>query len=77
MFFTGLVFLSTLMDVNSLSCNINEQSRINNQDHKLLMLLVKSLSFFPIVLKLTNVVVVPTISIIYMQNCVFLMLLKI
>ena len=26
MFYTGLVFLSTLMDVNSLSCNINEQS---------------------------------------------------
>ena len=34
------------MDVNSLSCNINEQSRINNQDHKLLMLLIKSLFFF-------------------------------
>ena len=33
--------------------------------------------FFPLVLKQVNAVVVATISIIHMQNCVFPMLLKI
>ena len=43
-------------------------------DHKLLMLIVKNLSFFPLVLKHTNAVVVAKISKIHRQNCVFLML---
>ena len=34
-------------------------------------------SFFPLVLKQVNAAVVATISIIHMQNCVFLILLKI
>ena len=39
-----------------------------------LVLIVKSLFFFSFVLKQLNVAVVVTISIIHMQNCVFLML---
>ena len=41
------------------------------------MIMVKNLSFFFLVLKQVNAVVVVTISIIHMQNCVFLILSKI
>ena len=41
------------------------------------MLIVKSLSVFPLVLKQTNAVVVAAILIIHRQNCAFGMLLKV
>ena len=63
-FFTGLTFLLTLTSVQSLSC-----ISMNNQE-------CKNLCFFLLVLKQVNAVVVLTISIIRMQNCAFLMLLK-
>ena len=65
-FFTGLEFLSTLKSVNMLSC-----ISINNQGCKVMGMI---LSLFILVLKQVNTGVVATISIIYAQNCVFLML---
>ena len=70
-FFTGLVFLSTLTSVNSLSfismtnqeCKVRPQIVIFNGDNPI---------FFPLVLKQVNAVVVVTMQIIFMQNCVFL-----
>ena len=61
MFFTGLVLLSILASVNLLSC-----ISMNNQECKV----------GPQIVNL-NGVVVAIISITDMQNCVFLMLLKI
>ena len=64
-FFTGLTFLSTLMSVNSLSF-----TSMNNQECKVRLQIVNVNSE-------ENAVVVGAISIIHMQNCVFLMLLTI
>ena len=76
MFFTGLTFLSTLTSVNLLSC-----ISMNNQECKVRPQIVNVNNeeplFFPFRLKQVNAAVVATISIIRMQNCVFLMLLKI
>ena len=73
MFFTGLAFLSTLTDVNMLSC-----ISMNYQECKVRPQIVNvnedDLVFFPLVLKQVNGVVVATTSIIHMQNCVFLIL---
>ena len=75
-FFTGLVFLSTLTSVNLLS-----YISMNNQECKVRPQIVnvnsKEPVFFPFVLKQINAVVVVIISMTRMQNCVFLMLLKI
>ena len=75
-FLTGLVFLLTLMSVNLLSC-----ISMNNQECKVRPQIVNVNGndpvFFLLVLKQVNAVVVATISIIHMQNCVFPMLLKI
>ena len=64
-FFTGLTFLSTLTSVNSLSF-----TSMNNQVCKVRLQIVNVNSE-------VNAVVVGAISIIHMQNCVFLMLLTI
>ena len=64
-FFTGLTFLSTLTSVNSLSF-----TSMNNQECKVRLHIVNVNSE-------VNAVVVGAISIIHMQNCVFLMLLTI
>ena len=64
-FFTGLTFLSTLTSVNSLSF-----TSMNNQECKVRQQIVNVNSE-------VNAVVVGAISIIHMQNCVFLMLLTI
>ena len=67
-FFTGLAFLSTLTSVNFLSC-----ISMNNQECKVRSQIVsvnsKEPVFFPFSIK--------TISMTRMQNCVFLILLKI
>ena len=67
-FFTGLAFLSTLTSVNLLSC-----ISMNNQECKVRPQIVsvnsKEPVFFPFSIK--------TISMTRMQNCVFLILLKI
>ena len=74
-FFTGLAFLSTLTSVDLLSC-----ISMNNQECKIRPQIVNlnrdEPVFFHLVLKQVNPVVVATISIIHLQNCVFLMLLK-
>ena len=64
-FFTGLTFLSTLTSVNSLSF-----TSMNNQECKVRLQIVNVNSE-------VDAVVVGAISIIHMQNCVFLMLLTI
>ena len=73
MFVTGLVFLSTLTGINSLSC-----ISMNNQECKVRPQIVNVNGddpvFFLLVLKQVNAVVVVTISMIHMQKCVFLML---
>ena len=72
-FLTGLVFLLTLMSVNLLSC-----ISMNNQECKVRPQIVNVNGddpvFFPLVLKQVIPAVVETISIMHMQNCVFLML---
>ena len=74
-FFTGLVFLSTWTSVNMLSC-----ISMNNQKYIVRLQIVNVNDddpvFFRIVLKQVNAVVVATISIIYSQNRVFLILQK-
>ena len=74
-FFTGLAFLSTLASVNFLSC-----ISMNNQECKVRPQIVNDNSeepvFFLLVLKWVNALVVVSRSIIYTQNCVFVMLLK-
>ena len=78
-YFTGLSFLSALTSVNLLSC-----ISMNNQEYKVIPQIVndnnKEPVFFPFSIKTSaavNAAVVAAISIIHMQNCVFLMLLKI
>ena len=72
-FFAGLAFLSTLTSVNTLIC-----ISMNNQECRVRLQIINVNGddpvFFPLVLKQVNAVVVATISIIHMQNCVFLML---
>ena len=78
MFFAGLVFLSTLASVNLLSDAPLSYISINNQECKVRAQIVNANSeepvFFPSVLKQVNTVVLVIISMIHMQNCVFLML---
>ena len=78
-FFTGLTFLLTLTSVNTLS-----SISMNNQECKVRPQIVNVNNeepvFFPFSIKTSaavNAAVVAAISIIHMQNCVFLMLLKI
>ena len=75
MFFTGLVFLLNLTSVNLLSC-----ISMNNQECKVRPQIVNVNGddpvFFPFILKQVKAVVVATISIFHMQNCVLLILLK-
>ena len=77
-FFTGLAFLSTFLflSVNLLSCISmkNQECKVRPQIFNLNR---DELCFFRLVLKQVNAVVVATILIIHIQNCVFLMLLKI
>ena len=74
-FFTGLTILSTLSIVNPLEC-----VSMNNQERKLRPEVVNGNSnepvFYPSSIKKVNAVVFVTISMIHIQNCVFLMLLK-
>ena len=74
-FFTGLTILSTLSSVNPLKC-----ISMNNQECKVRPEIFNVNSdepiFYPLVLKQVNAVVVVTITMIPVQNCVFLMLLK-
>ena len=71
-----IFFRCNLSSVNPLEC-----VSINNQEcyvrPEIVMLIVTSLYFILLVLKQVNAVVVVTISMIPMQNFLFLMLLKI
>ena len=71
-----IIFSCNLPSVNSLKC-----ISLNNQKckirPKLLMLIVTNLYFTLLVLKQVNAVVVVKISVIHMQNFVFLILFKI
>ena len=73
MIFTGLAISSTLTSVNLLSC-----ISVSNQKCKVRPQIVNINGddpvFFSLVLKQVNAAIVATISIIHMQNCVFLML---
>ena len=73
-FISTMVFFVSLSNVNPLEC-----VSMNNQECKVRpeMLIVTSLYFILLVLKQVNAVVVVTILTIPMQDCVFLMLLKI
>ena len=72
-FFKGLVFLSTLTSVNSLSC-----ISMNNQECKVRRQIVNvnrdEPVFILLVLEQVHVVVGLTILMTHMQKCVFLML---
>ena len=74
-FFTGLTILSTLSNVNPLKC-----ISMNNQEYKVRPEIINVNSDEPVlillILKQVNSVVVVTISMIPVQNCVFLMLQK-
>ena len=72
-FFAGLTVLSTLVGVNSISCisMTNKECKVRPE---IIKLIVMSLCFILLVLKQVNAVVVVTILMIHMQNCVFLML---
>ena len=81
--FVNQIFISAMMffgcnlsNVNSLKC-----ISINNQEFQVRPQIVNANSdepvFFPFCIKQVNAVVVVTISMTYMQNCVFLMFLKI
>ena len=76
MFFTGLAILSTLSSINPLKC-----ISMNNRECKVRPEIVNVNSnepvFYPFSIKQVNAEVVVTISMIHMQNWVFLMLLKI
>ena len=76
-FVSAMIFFGcNLSSVNLLSC-----VPIDNQEckvrQKIVNVIVTSLYFLLLVLKQVNTVVVVTILMIPMQNCVFLMLLKI
>ena len=73
MIFTGLAISPILTSVNLLSC-----ISMSNQKCKVRPQIVNINGddpvFFSLVLKQVNAAIVATISIIHMQNCVFLML---
>ena len=75
-------FISTMMFFGNLSSiNLLECVSMNNQECTIRPEIVnvnsKELLFYPFSIKTADVAVVVTISMISMQNCVFLMLLKI
>ena len=77
-FFTGLAFLSTLTRIHLLHAVPLSCISMNNQEYKVRPQVINVngmiLFFFLLVLKQVNAVVVSTISIIRIQNCVFLIL---
>ena len=77
-FFTGLAFLSTLTQIHLLNAVPLSCISMNNQEYKVRPQVINVngmiLFFFLLVLKQVNAVVVSTISIIRIQNCVFLIL---
>ena len=77
-FFTGLAFLSTLTRIHLLNAVPLSCISMNNQEYKVRPQVINIngmiLFFFLLVLKQVNAVVVSTISIIRIQNCVFLIL---
>ena len=77
-FFTGLAFLSTLTRIHLLNTVPLSCISMNNQEYKVRPQVINVngmiLFFFLLVLKQVNAVVVSTISIIRIQNCVFLIL---
>ena len=80
--FVNQIFISTMMFFGSLSSvNPLECISIKNQECKVKPEIVnvnsKEPIFYPLVLKQVNVVVVVIVLMIPMQNCVFLILLKI
>ena len=81
--FMKRIVVSTMMlfGCNLSSINPLEFVSMNNQECKIRPEIVnvnsKESYFILLVLKQVNAVIVVTISMIYMQNCVFLMLLKI
>ena len=80
--FVKQIFISAMMFFGCNSSNLNSLKCVsmNNEECKIRPEIVNANSdqpvFFPLVLKPVNAVVVVIISMIYMQNCVFLMLLK-
>ena len=75
MFFKGLAFLSTLASVNPLEC-VSMKNQECKVRHKIVHVNANEPVFYPFSIKQVNTVVVVTISIISMQNCVYLMFLK-
>ena len=77
-FFIGLAFLSTLTRIHLLNAVPLSCISMNNQEYKVRPQVINVngmiLFFFLLVLKQVNAVVVSTISIIRIQNCVFLIL---
>ena len=77
-FFTGLAFLSTLTRIHLLNTVPLSCISMNNQEYKVRPQVINVngmiLFFFLLVLKQVNAVVVSTISIIRIQNCMFLIL---
>ena len=77
-FFTGLAFLSTLTRIHLLNAVPLSCISMNNQEYKVRPQVINVngmiLFFFLLVLKQVNAVVVSTISIIRIQNCMFLIL---
>ena len=77
-YFTGLAFLSTLTRMHLLNAVPLSCISMNNQEYKVRPQVVNvngmMLFFFLLGLKQVNAVVVSTISIIRIQNCVFLIL---
>ena len=77
-FFTGLAFLFTLTRIHLLNAVPLSCISMNNQEYKVRPQVINVngmiLFFFLLVLKQVNAVVVSTISIIRIQNCVFLIL---
>ena len=77
-FFTGLAFLSTLTRIHLLNAVPLSCISMNNQEYKVRPQVINVngmiLFFFLLVLKQVNAVVVSTISINRIQNCMFLIL---
>ena len=77
-FFTGLAFLSTLARIHLLNAVPLSCISMKNQEYKVRPQVINVngmiLFFFLLVLKQVNAVVVSTISIIRIQNCMFLIL---
>ena len=77
-YFTGLAFLSTLTRMHLLNAVPLSCISMSNQEYEVRLQVGNvngmMLLFFLLVLKQVNAVVVSTISIIRIQNCVFLIL---